>query len=303
MLKTKRIIAIIVVLLFTVTMGMAQNGYKVSVGKRLLNFHDSTVFVLEIDRAIEKDVLKAWKKAVAERDRNAKTEIKNEQLSVYGVTIPSVDDSAMDIHSTIVQQDNSVKLYSVFIIDGERVDPNGVEGRSVKVRKLLESFGARVYGEVLKRELVEKKERLKELMKERDKNLKAQNKSIKEIQRDTLKIQNHETEIGLLKAELVNTNERYNIQKNELETTMYASEDDEKQAKSEVKDLKKKRKSIEKEIQKHSDAIVDLKAQARDLGYSQKQLIEDIKFLEEKLVTQRNLVKAATDELNTYSKK
>ena len=106
---------VITLLIFISFFGHAQDGYKISTGKRILNAKDSTVFVLEVDRAIEKDVINSWKKSLEKR--KIKAEIKNDQLSVKGIIIESVDDDPMDIYSTIVQQDNSVKLYSVFIVD------------------------------------------------------------------------------------------------------------------------------------------------------------------------------------------
>jgi hypothetical protein len=300
-LNYKRITVLFLFTIFITSNSFAQNGYEVSVGKRLLNFKDSTVFVLEIDRAIEKDVVTSWKKALA--GKNATTEIRSGQLSVFDVIIESVDDSAMDIHSTIVQQDTSVKLYSVFVLDGNRVDPKGKEGTSVKVRKLLASFGARVYLEVLERELDEKKDRLKVLTKEREKNVKAQDKAVKEIQKDSLEIGTFETDISLLKGELISTTERYNVKKNFIATTNFTTKDDAKEAKSELKELDKDRREIEKDIQKYSEEILDVKAEARDSGYSKKQLKEDLEVLEEKLIIQRDLVKRATEELKTYPQK
>ena len=66
--------------------------------------------------------------------------------------------------------------------------------------------------------------------------------------------------------------------------------------------MDKERKGIEKDIEKHSDQILDLKSEARDYGYELKQLIEDLTLLEEKLVAQRNVVNLSKEEIQSYAK-
>ena len=281
-------------LLFSISV-MAQNGYKQSVGKRTLNFKDSTVFVLEVDRAIEKDVVTAWKKAIEKN--KIKARIENDQLAIEQVIIESVDEKPIDIYSTVVQQDHSVKLYTVFMVDGLRVDPHGKEGAAVKIRKLLGNFGAKVYKEVLERELKEKQAKLVDFEKSRNKVLKEQDKLIKAIQKDSLNIGSEETEISLLKGQLEGATDRYNTQKNKVASTKFESKEEAKEAKDELKGYDKERKSIEKEIEKHHNEILDLKSEIRDYEYELEQLIKDEVLLQQKALDQRDLVKRAQEEL------
>ncbi len=286
------------ILLFISVLGFqshAQNGYKQTVGKRTLNFKDSTVFVLEVDRAIEKDVITAWKKAI-ERNK-IKATIANDQLSVVQVVIESVDGDPIDIYSTVVQQDHSVKLYTVFMVDGLRVDPHGKEGAAVKIRTLLGNFGAKVYSEVLKRELKEKENKLADIEKMRAKNLKEQDKIDKTIQKDSLKIGSEQTEISLLKGQLEGATDRYTTQKNKVTNSKFETKDDAKEAKDELKGFDKERKSLEKEIEKRHDEILDLRAEIRDHWYALKQLKKDEQSLLQKALDQRDLVKIAQEEL------
>ena len=273
----------------------AQKGYEVSVGRRTLNLKDSTVFVLEVHRALEKDVNDSWKKAIEKN--KIKAVIKNDQLTIKGVILESISSTPMDVYSTAIQQDKGVKLYSVFILNGERIDPHGKEGESVKVRKLLERFGAQVYETVLVRELKEKEEVLEELTKNRDKNLKKQDKIDKAIQKDSLNIFSTETEIGLLKGQLEGATERYNAKKKKVASTNYATKEDAKEAKADLKILDKERKEVEKEIQKNSKAILSYKSQIRDYWYELKQLKADETSLEQKLANQRAIVKLAEEEM------
>ena len=274
----------------------AQKGYEVSVGRRTLNLKDSTVFVLEVHRAMEKDVNDSWKKAIEKN--KVKAVIKNDQLTLKGVVLESISSTPMDVYSTVVQQDKGVKLYSVFILNGERIDPHGKEGESVKVRQLLERFGAEVYEAVLVRELKEKEDALKELTKNRDKNLKKQDKIDKAIQKDSLNILSTETEISLLKGQLEGATERYNVKKKKVATTNYATKEDAKEARADLKILDKERKEVEKEIQKNSKAILSYKSQIREYWYELKQLKADESSLEQKLADQRAVVKLAEDELS-----
>jgi hypothetical protein len=273
----------------------AQNGYKQTVGKRTLNFKDSTVFVLEVDRALEKDVINSWKKSI-ERNK-IKATISNDQLSVVQVVLESIDEDPIDIYSTVVQQDKSVKLYTVFIVDGLRVDPHGKEGAAVKVRALLGNFGSQVYQEVLKRELKEKQEKLADLEKVRLKNLKEQDKMVKAIQKDSLKIGSEETEISLLKGQLEGATDRYTTQKNKVSTTKFESKEDAKEAKEVLKGFSKERKSVEKEIEKRHDEIIELKSDIREFWYSLEQLKKDENALQQKTLDQRAIVKSAEEEL------
>ena len=291
----KNIWIVLLLLGFTSSLHAQKKGYELSVGKRTLNLKDSTVFVLEVHRAIEKDVLNSWKKAIEKN--KIKATISNDQLTIKQVVITALDEEPVDIYSTVVQQDHSVKLYSVFIVDGERVDPHGKEGASVKVRKLLGNFGGRVYQEVLQRELKEKQEVLENLEKNREKNLKEQDKMDKTIQKDSLKIGTEETEISLLKGQLEGATDRYTTQKNKIATTEYTSKDDAKEAKETLKGFDKERKTIEKDIEKRHDEILDLKAEIRDYWYALEQLKKDEAGLKQKILDQRELVKSAQDEL------
>lgn len=275
--------------------GFSQQGYELSVGKRTLNFKDSTCFVLEVDRALEKDVVTAWKKAIEKN--KIKARIDNDQLSIQQVVIESVDEDPMDIYSTVVQQDKSVKLYSVFVVDGLRVDPHSKEGAAVKIRTLLGNFGANVYREVLERELKEKQAKLDELEKSRTKNLKEQDKIDKSIQKDSLKIGSEETEISLLKGQLEGATERYTAQKSKIASTKYENKEDAKAAKDQLKEYEKQRKGIEKEIEKHSNEILDLKAGIREYWYKHSELKKDEENLLQKISEQKTIVKAAEEEL------
>lgn len=272
-----------------------ENGYEVSVGKRTLNFKDSTVFVLEVDRALEKDVINSWKKAIEKN--KIKATITNDQLAVVQVVIESVDEDPIDIYSTVVQNDKSVKLYSVFIVDGLRVDPHAKEGSAVKIRTLLSNFGSQVYKEVLTRELKEKQEVLEDLEKERSKNLKEQDKINKLIQKDSLKIDSEETEISLLKGQLEGATDRYTSQKNKIASTKYENKDDAKAAKEELKGFDKQRKGIEKDIEKRHDEILDLKSEIRDSWYKHEQLKKEEMLVLQKITDQRALVLKAEEEM------
>lgn len=286
--------------LFITPRGWAQNGYELSVENRMLNAKDTSAFVLEIDRAVEKDVVKAWKKSVEKN--KIKANISEDQMTIKGVILTQIDDDSLDIYSTIVQQDNSVKMYTSFIVDGQRVDPNGKEGTSVKIRKLLGNFGAKVYREVLERELDEKEDELKDLTKLRDKNLKNQDQLEKQVQKDSLQIGVEETEIALLKGQLKNATERYSAQKAKIASGSIGDKDALKEAKSKLKDYDKERKGIEKDIKKHSDNILDLKADIRDNEHKKKQLGQEHVDIENRIVTQHGVVKAAEEELRTYPK-
>lgn len=274
----------------------AQKGYEISVENRIINGVDSTVFVLEVDRAIDKDVSKAWKKIV-EKKGKIKSVTKNDLTTISGITMESIDEKPLDIYSKVIQQDTSVRLYAVFIVDNERVDPNGVEGASVKVRKFLSQFGADIYKEVLEREVEEKESKLEDMVKAREKNLKTQDNLDKSIQRDSLKISSEETEIGLLKGQLQGATDRYTTLKNKIAKTNYSDKDLAKEDKSKLKEIEKERKGIEKDIQKHTDEILDLKSEIRDYWYELKQHKVDLEKLEEEIITQRKMVKYAQKEL------
>lgn len=285
--------------LFPVTMH-AQNGYKQLVEHRLLNGHDTLVFVLEVDRAIEKDVVKAWKKAMEKN--KIKASITDDQLVVKGVVIERVSSDSLDIYSTIVQQDKSVRLYTSFYAKKEWIDPRSKEGTSVKIRTMLDNFGAKVYREVLERELGEKETELKDLTKMRDKNLKSQDQLDKQIQKDSLQIGVEETEIALLKGELKNATERYSAQKAKVASGTITDKDALKSEKDKLKEYEKDRKSIEKEIKKHSDNVLDLKADIRDNQHRLKQLGKEHQNIEDKIIAQHGVVKSAEEELRTYPK-
>ncbi len=276
-----------------------KSGFKLTVADRTLGGEDGPVFVLEVDRAKEEDVALAWNKLI-EKKTKVKSQKKNGETFIQNIIIESISPDPISIYSAAVQQDTSVRLYAVFIVDSARVDPNGKEGTPVKVRRLLAKFGTEVYSEVLEREHNEKMDYLKELEKEHEKILKEQDNLNKKIQQDSLKIFSSETSIEQLKEQLDNTNKRYNAQKNRMAGARYSSKDDEKEAKAVLKGIDKERKKIEKEIQNHSNNILKLKADIRDHLFRLDQLATDLKLNEEKISGQRVAIRESEDEIRKY---
>jgi len=290
-MKTKIILSITLFFLISF-FASSQVGYTISTEKRLINGVDSTVFVLEIDRALDHDVKKAWDKMI-KRNGKVKPVTKNDLTTVSGVVISAVDEDPIDIYTSAIQMDSSVKVYAVFIVDSTRVDPNGSEGKSVKVRKVLSKFGGKVYKQVLERELEENQSKLESLVKSRDKNLKLQDSKMKSIQGDSLKIASAETEIELQKGQLQGATDRYVTQKNKVAGLKHAEKEQLKQEKSTLKELDKERKSIEKDIEKETNKILDLKAKIRDYWYQVQQLKEDLAKIELEITEQRTIVQEA----------
>ena len=292
----------IVIFLFFLSLisfnNFAQKGYQLSVEKQVVNKLDSSVFVLEVDRALEKDVLKSWEKNVEKS--KAKAVVEGNSLSIIGTVIPRIINKPTDVYSVIKKSDGGVKLYTVFIIDSVRVDPNGTDETVEKVREALSDFGEKLYRDVLSRELSDKEEVLANLTKDREKKLKAQDKLVKSVQKDSLNIGKSMTELALLKEQLESANTAYSSKKSTIASTNYSDKDEAKTAKGELKDLDKNRKGIEKEIQKHTDSILDSKADIRDYLYELVELKESLTGVDGSILEQKKMVKEAQEELRVY---
>lgn len=296
-MKFKFSFTLILALLLSVSI-FAQNGFTLSVEQRMLNGVDSSVFVLEVDRAFDHDVKKAWAKMIKKHGK-VKAVTKDDLTTVSGVIISSIDKKPIDIYSSVTQLDSSVKVFSVFMVDSARVDPNLNEGKTIQVRKVLSNFGGEVYKNVLERELEEKQDQLETLIKGREKNLKAQDSKEKSIQSDSLKIANAETEIELQKGQLEGANSRYVAQKTKVAGLKKAEKEELKLEKSRLKEFDKERKSIQKDIDKQTAKILDLKAEIRDYWYQVEELKKDFAKIETQIKAQRGVVEAAKGSLNS----
>ena len=284
-------------LIFSLTQNIfGQSGVNVSAGKRTLNLKDTTVFVLEVNRAQEKYVFNKWKKHIEKN--KVKATIINNQLEAKQFVFKGIDANLIDVYSEVVQQQNSVKLYAIFILKENRIDPRSTEGVSVKVKNMLREFGLEIYKNVLSTELKEKQTTLSTLEKERVKNIKEQDKLDKTIQKDSLKIGSYETEIILLKGQLGGATSRYTTQKNKVASGNFSSNEEAKEAKSVLKGYGKERKEYEKEIEATHNEIFELSTGIRNYWYKLEQFKKEETILNNKIVNQRIVVKNAEQELN-----
>ncbi len=299
-MKKQFIVSVIGLVVLLVSFGniQAQNGYKMSVEDRVLHGEKGPAYVLEIDRAIEKDVMVAWEKML-EKNKFKATVQKN-LLQVENVVITSLGEDSVSLYSEVVQQDTSVRLYTIFYVDSGKVDPNGKEGLSIKVRKMIEGFGMEVYRNVLTRELEEKNEALEDLIKKRENNLKEQDKVEIAIESDSLEIKDTEKKIQHFNSELNVAEKKYIDQKNLISTTKFQNPDMAKEAKATLKKFDKDRKGLKKEIEKSTKDLIGIKNGVRDKWYNLKQLESDLERNEGLLETQRKIVKDSQLELNSY---
>ena len=259
---------------------------------------DSVVYVLEVARATDKDVSRQWEKSI-ERNK-VKAIVDQNKVDVMGVVIKDVGADSLDIYTETVQQDSSIKMYVLVFANNEWVNPELMEGISIKVRNVIENFGKEIYMEVLEEELEDKQKELKDLTKARELNLKNQDNILKSIQSDSLGIQKMETEISALNTQLADANRDYNSQKSKIASTKYPDKESEKIAKAELKGMDSNRKDIEKQIKKDNNEIIDLQSRIRENWYQKDQLQTKLNQLEESLRVQRIIVEQATEELESY---
>jgi hypothetical protein len=276
----------------------AQEGYRITTERFVIHEMDSMVYVLEVDRAKDKDVSRQWEKSI-ERNK-VKATVDQNKVDVIGVVIKDVGADSLDMYTETVQQDSSIKMYVLVFANHEWLDPEIMEGNSIKVRNVIENFGREIYKGVLEEELEDKQKALKDLTKAREMNLKNQDNILKSIQSDSLGIQKMENEIAMLNTQLVDANRDYNSQKSKIATTKYPDKDAEKAAKAELKGMDSHRKDIEKQIKKDNNEIIDLQSRIRENWYQKEQLQKKLNQLEESLRVQRIIVEQATEELESY---
>ena len=278
--------------------GYAQHGFELSVEKQMLNKADSNSFVLFVDRAEEKDVIKSWENVVEKN--KVKAVVNGNKLSIIGTIIPSISNKKTDIYSLFKKEYGGIKMYAAFFVDSVWVDPNIKNGATKNINALLGKFGHDLYKEVLTRELNDKESVLKQFNKDREKNLKEVDKLNKSVTKDSLNIDNTETEIILLKEQLNSANKAYADKKTSIAGTSFSDKDSEKQAKSVLKELDKNRKSIEKDIQKSSNSVLDSKSNIRDYLYKLIQLKEKREELDKNIEAHKLVVAAAEKELSEF---
>ncbi len=247
-----------IVLCFQVS---AQNPIVISEKDVTMSKGDQPAFIVEIPQANAKDVKKSWTTLLQQNTKSKVTE-SNSEIIIHGAEINSISDNLIDIYSTVFQIDSTVKLVSLFEIDGSffsfKGDKNdmNIEKTYQSIRHFLQDFATKEYKNAVKEELKGENRELKDLnsnLKKLVKQTESYQKDIKKNEGDSL---NTEIQIKSLEIDRVRKQKEIDSKKESM-----ASLGDDKErlivAKKYLKNLERQRKKIEKEINGYREDIVE----------------------------------------------
>ncbi len=213
----------------------------------------TAIEIPEVDGEIVK---KAWIKKI-KRKTKSKVNSTNEGISIKSTLIGRISSVPINIYSTVYDTDNGVKIVAAFEEEGTIISQNATEGKYDETKKFLRDFGVAQYKSVIKSQV-----------KKESKELKSMDSKLKKLQKENEKmhitissqkqgIQNTESDIeqNLLDQKAVLTE----IQNKKLEITSLKG-DAKKSASDELKDIKKRRKSLQKDHKSMLKKIVQYRA-------------------------------------------
>jgi hypothetical protein len=261
----KKILLTLSLLLFFSVIIVIQAQKPISVVNETMQMSKGEVpaYLVEIPQADYDQTVKNWSKLIRQNTKDKVVEVGHE-IHINNTIIEEISPNPIEIYSSIVRGDSSVKLISVFFIDSLFFSPK--EKSSVDKEKIhaniehfLKTFATSEYKYGVETELANEEKILKGLNKELN-DLTKENenlhKSIKENEQDI-----SDSEHAIQSYEL--DNERKQVEINAHKETMAGLSDQSElydQAKSQLKDLEKDKKNISGKIEKEQKNIVKYKA-------------------------------------------
>jgi DNA repair exonuclease SbcCD ATPase subunit len=265
-----------------------------------LSLGEQPAYVVQIPESDYKNVTNDWKKIIRQNTKSKVEEIDNE-LIIKGTVINEINQGPINIYSTVINSDSTVKIIAAYEIDSVFFffdDVNKTvqnEQTHQHIQHFMRDFAIEQYMDYVAGDLSNAEKHLKNLNKDYKNisgDIESEQKKIRQNEQD---IKNSEDLISSYEKDSERKLGEINMKKEA--NASVTGEDAIKQAKSDLKSLEKDKKGIESDLAKEKKNIVkyesDIKESERKIEGLTKQQEEKKKEIEK----QEDIVKAIDTKL------
>ena len=288
----------IFILLCMGTGSYAQKEISVVSVNRQMSRGEQPGFYVSIPEGKSRDVISSYKKRFELNPKATTKEIEGEFIT-YGVVNKEFSPGAFIIYSKIVETAEGVEM-TVFVTEdsltfmGENSDGDKVN----KIKKTVLDFAVNEYRNVITRKLEVENDKLKQLRKDLDKQIDAENSNLKDISSKQREIENYKSKIVENKSALAAKTDQISRQQKMIENISDKNSPEHELASKNLKNYQSDKKSMEKETEKMERSIDDNEAEIRELERNNEELKKQQSDSKEKVTAQEAVVDAVEQELS-----
>lgn len=259
-MKTKAQILLIGILIIFPFFLSAQVPVEVERKTVSMSKGEQPAYIVNVPEADFDLVSKDWAKIIRQNTKSKVEEV-GQEIIILSTQISEVHHGPINIYSTLLKADSSIKIVAVFEIDSaffaysEETKNLHTEKTNNHITHFMRNFAVDQYKETVEKELDGEEKKLKDLNKEMSNLTKELESHLKEIQENEQDIKNSEDIISSFEKDNVRKLDEINAKK---ESMASISDDPIRYdaAKDDLKSLEKEKKNIESTLEKERKNIV-----------------------------------------------
>jgi predicted nucleic acid-binding Zn-ribbon protein len=261
---------------------------------------EQPAYVVEIPESDYKDVTDDWKKIIRQNTKSKVEEVESEYI-IKGTVINEISQNPINIYSTVIHSDSTVKIIAAFEIDSvfffldEENKTVQNEKTHQHIQHLMHDFAINQYINYVADDLSDAQKELKSKNKEYKNilgDIESQQKDIKQNEQDI-----KDSEDLISSYETDNERKLGEINAKKEANALVSGEDAIKQARSDLKSLEKEKKGIENDLAKEKKNIVKYQSNIKEAEHKIENLTEQQQEKKEEIEKQEDIVKAIDAKL------
>jgi len=280
---------------------IAQENITVSFKTISMSKGDQPAYVVDIPQADYEKIVKSWSKVIRQNTKS-KVEETGQELIITGTSIKDIYNQPINIYSTIIKSDSSVKVLAAYEIDSAFFDFDKsnesiqYEKTHSHIQTFMRDFAVDEYQNAVETELQQEEKKMKRLSKELSDLMKDNENYNKDIKGNEQNITHNQDAISSLEHD----RERKLAEINSKKETIAGINDPEllDQAKGQLKTLEKEKKSISNKLEKDQKNIVKYQSNIEELNHEIERNLEKQIIKKDEISAQETKVQAVQNKLS-----
>jgi hypothetical protein len=293
----RRILVISIVLLAAIPALNAQKPIKILEDSIPIGQYLYPGFNVTIPEADYDETLKNWIK-LQEAGTKSKVLTESGEMTIFGAYIKEVSPTPVNIYSRLMNEDTLNRLFTCIELKRDQfVGPSSGDIQLTAARNYLKEFAKSQYIEFIKEELNAEEKKLRELNKDLGslESSKARSQRTAKNKRNTVndeqeKLQVKHNELSMLSNEIITKNNEM------MDMPVGAGRD---AMASQIKELEKRRKDLQREISKSENRIHKARSAINQADRSIPRNEDEQAVMKAKIDAQQAVVQKYIDKLNT----
>jgi len=286
----------LIILFFSISLFItAQEKVEVAHKTVSISLGDHPAYIVEIPESDYKTVTNDWKKIIRQNTKSKVEEVGGEYI-IKGTLINKISQDPINIYSTVIHSDTTVKIIAVYEIDSAffYLDKENKTVQNEKthqhIQHFMRDFAIEQYKDFVADDLSDAEKQLKSLnksLKNISNDIESEQKKIKQNEQD---IKDSEDLISIYQSDSDRKLSEINAKKES--NASVTGEEAIKQARSELKALEKEKKRIKKKLAKEKKNIVKYQSNIKEAEHEIEDLNELLEEKKEEIEKQEDVVKA-----------